>query len=123
MKLITALLACLITNGALAGTSYSLPDPVVKVTPNASGTTTIVTVGKKAYRGPSAFYYVHHCANRDTPYYHCIVIHEQHVTLTATSGAIAIVWLTVQSASTLIRSGHNYWRHTDTVLAGGLTVR
>lgn len=123
MKVITALLACLITSAAVAGTGYSLPDPSVRVTPNASGTATIVTVRKMTYRGPSAFYYVHRCADADTAYYHCIVIHEQHVTLTAPTGAVAIVWLTVQSASVLIRSGHNYWRHTDTVLAGGLTVR
>jgi trehalose utilization protein len=121
MKIIIVLLSLLFSSAALAGATYALPDPSIIVTPNWSNTTTIVTVGSTTYRGASAFYYVRECAKPDSSTYHCMIIREDHTKLTSDSGAAAFVTLTVQSASTLIRSGHNYWRQTDTVLSGSLT--
>jgi len=122
MNVNSGLLALFFSGAALAGTTYSLPDPLFRITPNGSGTTTTVAVNRATYNGPSAFYYVSKCAKADTTSYHCMVIREDHVKIVSGSGAVAFVTLIVQSASVLIRSGHHHWRQTDTVLAGSLTV-
>lgn len=121
MKIIIAGFALFFSTGVLAGTTYALPDPSIIVTPNWSYTTTIVTVKSRTYRGPSAFYYVRRCAKADTASYHCMVLREEHTKITSATGAVAFATLKVESASVLIRSGHNYWRQTDTVLSGALT--
>jgi hypothetical protein len=109
---------------AAQAATYELPDPDIPVTPNYSNTTTIVTIAGVTYRGPSQFYYVSECAKPDGPYYRCDVMSESDVVLTAQdgSGALATVNLTAQFSSTLIRSGHNYWRQGQTVLNGDLAM-
>jgi len=123
----TLLLALLAFAGAVCNTpaladTTTLPDPSVSVTPNYANTTTIVSVSGVTYRGASAFYYVSECAKPDSVRYHCNILQEDNVVLVAPDGSTVTVSLTIQSASTLITSGHNYWRHTDTVLAGSLTI-
>ncbi len=123
VKFTSLVFASFFSTGALAGTTYALPDPSIIVTPNWANTTTIVTVRSTTYRGPSAFYYVRECARPDSRSYHCMILREDHTKVTSATGAAAFVTLKVQSASILIRSGHNYWRQADTVLAGSLTFR
>lgn len=116
------LILTLIASVAMASTSYTLPDPAVTVTPNWSNTTTIVTVAGVTYRGPSHFYYVSACAKADGPRYHCNVLAETDVVLTDSTGNTAVVSLTMQDASILIISGHNYWRQSQVVLNGDLSL-
>lgn len=106
---------------AAADTTYTLPDPSIAVSPNVNNTTT-VTIDGVAYRGPAAFYYLSACPKPNTPRYHCSIIEEDGVVLTAADGSIVTVTIVDQSASSLIISGHNYWRHTDTVLDGSVTT-
>ncbi len=107
---------------ASAATFYSLPDPGVIVNPNFGNTTTIVTVAGKTYRGASNFVYFSECTKPDAVRYRCNIMTEDDVILVASDGSVARVSLTVQFASTLIVSGHNYWRNSQTVLAGELDV-
>lgn len=105
--------------------TYPLPDPAISVVPNYSNTTTIVVLNGVTYRGPSAFYYVRECDKPDGARFHCNVMQEAGVVLTAQdgSGARVVVDLVVQFASTLITSGHNWWRSTQTVLSGDVTTQ
>lgn len=116
------LIAVLCIGTANAATSYPLPDPAIAVNPNYSGTTTIVTIAGVTYRGPSQFYYVSACAKPDGPKYHCSILVESGVVLTAPDHTTVTVNLTIQSASVLITSGHNYWRSSQLVLSGEVTV-
>jgi hypothetical protein len=105
---------------AFAGTT-SLPDPAISVN-LASGYTT-VTIAGKAYRGVSQFVYFSECAKPDVPYkYRCDIVVESGVVLVAADGSAAVVNITAQFASTLITSGHNYWRQSQIVLAGDVTI-
>lgn len=117
MKKFFVLLAALgFTGVALASTTYELPNDAFSVNPNYNNTTTIVTVGATTYRGPSQFFYVGECARADGPKYHCNVMQENQVVLTAPNGSTLVVNLTVQFASVLITSGHNYWRNSQIVV-------
>lgn len=112
----------LLSVGAHAATVYPLPDADISVTPNYSNTTTIVTLAGVNYRGPSAFYYVSECTKPDSARYHCNVMSERAVLLTATdgSGAKLLVDIDAQFSSTLITSGHNYWRQSQILLSGSV---
>jgi hypothetical protein len=107
---------------AKADTVYNLPDPTVTVNPNYSGTTTIVTIGGVSYRGPSAYYYVSACATPNRVGYHCSILEEDDVTLTAPDGSTLVATIIYQAASVLIRSGHNLWRSSALVLDGTVTI-
>lgn len=122
MKMIASLIAALFATLALAGTTYQLPNPAITVNPNYSNTTTLVTIGSVTWRGPSAFYYVGECQRPDDSGYRCNILQEDNVTLTAPGHAPIAVTIAMQSASILIRSGHNYWRSSDTVLNGAVTL-
>lgn len=122
MRSILLLLAFMATT-AQAATTYNLPDPAVSVNPNYGNTTTIVTIAGVAYRGPSQFVYFSECARPDAPNaYRCNIETESNVVLTAEDGSVVVVNLTVQFASVLIRSGHNFWRPSQIVLSGDVTV-
>lgn len=121
MKNFVLLLLALVTLAAFAATTYILPDPTVTVTPNYSNTTTLVTIAKVTWKGPSAYYYVSECAKPDAAGYHCSVLQEDNVVLTSPGHMPLTVTITMQSAGVLIRSGHNYWRYTNLVLAGSVT--
>lgn len=99
----------------------SLPDPAVSVDLRTPGTT-YVTVGGVRYGGPSEFVYFSECSKPDGPRYRCDIRTETDVTLYSNTGASIVVSLTVQFASTLIISGHNWWRQSQTVLSGDLTL-
>lgn len=107
---------------AHGATSYSLPDPAVTVNPNYSNTTTIVTVAGVTYKGASQYYYVSECSQPDGARYHCNILREDNVVLKDSNGHVAVVSLTIQDASILIISGHNYWRQSVTVLSGTLSL-
>ena len=113
--------ALLVSTGAL-GATFDLPDPSITVNPNYGGNTTIVTLGGVTWRGPSAYYYVGECARPDSTGYRCNVLQEDNVPLTSPGHAPIAVSITLQEAAVLIRSGHNYWRNSDTVLAGQVTT-
>jgi hypothetical protein len=115
------LAAALAVSGAANAATYDLPDPAVYVEPNLNGTT-IVTVEGNTYRGPSAYVYVSECAKPDSFTYHCSILQETDVTLTASNGNTISVSILYQQASTLIRSGHNYWRQSRVVLDGTVTT-
>jgi hypothetical protein len=107
---------------AQAATTYDLPDPAIYASFNSSFNRTYVTVAGKSYSGTSQFYYVGECALPDTATRHCNVLEEDDVTLTATDGSTIIVTIVGQHQSVLIRSGHNYWRQSDTVTGGTVTL-
>lgn len=117
---ILALLA--FSSAAFASITYQLPDPTIFVNPNYSNTTTIVQIAGVTYRGPSQFYYVSECAKPDGPKYHCNVLAESGVVLKDANGNPITVVLTIQDASVLITSGHNYWRQSQIVLSGSVTT-
>ena len=114
------LFAGMFVAAAAQAATYKLPNPAIAVIPNYSNRTTIVTIRGVTYRGPSRFYFVRQCYKPDGPDYHCDVMAESAVVLKAQdgSGMRAIVTLTAQFSSTLIRSGHNYWRQSQIVLHG-----
>jgi hypothetical protein len=113
------LAAALAVSGAASAATYDLPDPSIYVNPNVNGTT-VVTVEGNTYRGPSAYVYVSECVKPDSPTYHCSILQETDVVLTATNGNTISVSILYQQASTLIRSGHNYYRQSQTVLDGAV---
>lgn len=115
------MLATLLASAAQA-TTYPVPDPAIFINPNYGNTTTIVTMAGVTYRGPSAFVYAGECARPDDAGYRCDILTEYSVQLTAPGHAPIGVSLTIQSANVLIRSGHNYWRHSDTLLSGSVTL-
>lgn len=122
-KLITFLLLAvmaLAAGYASAATTVNLPDPTVYVN-LASGRTTVGIAGKY-YQAPSQFVYLSPCATPDTSRYHCTVQTESNVVLTASDGTVVVATITAQFASVLITSGHNYWRNSQTVLAGSVTL-
>lgn len=132
MKKLTYALAMLLAGAAQAAT-YQLPDLAVQVTPNYGNTTTVVTIYTrdalgnlvypgKTYRGASHFYYLNECARPDDARYHCDVMQESWVVLTAADHSTATVNITAQFASVLITSGHNYWRQSQLVLSGEVYV-
>lgn len=121
MRLLLAL-ALLSAGAAQAQTVINLPDPSVNVNPNYGGTTTIVAIGGVNYRGPSQFQYFSECARPDGTRYHCNIVVETDVPLFDVAGNQITASLTIQSSSTLITSGHNYWRHSDLVLTGEVTI-
>ena len=106
---------------ASAATLIDLPDPNVSVDLRFTGTT-YVTVGGVRYGGPSAFVYVSECAKPDGPRYRCNIEQETGVTLYAADNTSIMVDLTVQFASTLITSGRNWWKPSQTVLDGTVTT-
>lgn len=106
----------------LAPQSYTLPDPNIFVSPNYSNTTTIVTMGGRTYRGPSHFFYVSECSKPDSATWHCDVLSEVGVVLTAPDHSMITVNMTIQSSGVLIRSGHNYWRYAQLLLSGDVTI-
>jgi hypothetical protein len=107
----------LAASGIASAATYDLPDPAIYVNPNVNGTT-VVTVEGNTYRGPSAYVYVSECVKPDSPTYHCSILQETDVVLTATNGNTISVSILYQQASVLIRSGHNYWRQSQIVLDG-----
>lgn len=107
---------------AFAGTTYDLPNPAITVNPNYSNNTTIVTMGATSWRGPSAYYYIGECVRPDDAGYHCNILQEDNVTLTSPGHDPISVTITLQSASILHRSGHNYWSSIDTLLDGSVTL-
>lgn len=115
------LAAAVMAHTAHADITYQLPDPAIRVTPNWSYTTTIVTMGDTTWRGPSHFYYVGECLRPDGPGYHCNLLQEDNVTLTADGHDPISVSLGIQSYGILIRSGHNFWRNADILLNGSVT--
>jgi len=120
-KLIT--IGMLLMSGVVAAATYSLPDPSIAVTPNTINNYTYVTVGGVQYSGPSAYYYVSECVKADVPFkYRCDVMQEDEVVLTSSTGATITATIIYQQASTLITSGHNYWRSSQVVLAGSVTT-
>lgn len=126
MKRHTLIVVLALSIIAWVSTSHSatldVPNPAITVNPNYSNTTTIVTMGTTSFRGPSRFFYVGECQKPDSASYRCDVVEEDQVVLTAPSGQTMVVSLVVQSSAVLIRSGHNYWRHTDTVLSGTVSL-
>lgn len=109
-----------------AGTVFTLPDSRVSVTPNYSGNTTIVSVAGVSYRGPSQFVYLSECVKPDSATYRCDIKTESNVVLVATDGSTVVVNLTVQFASTFSStstSGRSYWRSSQIVLSGDVTVQ
>lgn len=119
MKII-ALLAALVSSSAFASTTYSLPDPAVSV--NLMSGRTTVTIAGVSYQAPSQFVYFSECVKPDSTYYRCNINTENDVVLVASDGSTAVVNITAQFSSTLIRSGHNWWRQSQIVLAGDVTV-
>lgn len=128
MKKIIVLLGLLVSAAGFAGTA-NLPDPDVVV--NVASGATVATfytrdangniLTAKSYRATSQFVYFGECAKPDAVRYRCDIDQESNVVLVAPDGSTAIANLTVQFASTLIVSGHNYWRQSETVLAGDVT--
>lgn len=116
------LLSAVLAPRCFASTTFVLPNPAITVTPNYSNITTIVTIGTVTWKGPSAFYYVSECTKPDSTVYHCNVLEEDGVTLTAPGHDPMSVSLQYQDAAILIRSGHNYWRQSDTLLNGTVTL-
>lgn len=115
--------ACILWAGyANAAASYPLPDPGIQVNPNYGGNTTIVTIAGVTYRGASHFYYLHECDKPDSARYHCSVMGESWVVLTALDHSTVTVNIIAQFASVLITSGHNYWRQSQLVLSGDVYV-
>lgn len=98
-----------------------LPDPSITVNLRYPGTT-YVTVDGMQYVGASQFVYFSECAKPDGPRYHCNINVETDVPLYSATGASIVVSITAQFASTLITSGHNWWRQTQTVLDGSVTT-
>jgi hypothetical protein len=121
MKTILKLLLAGAAVAVQAGTTYTLPDPAVPVTVNETYNTISATLGSTYYSATSAFYYVSECAKPDSPTYHCNILAEDNLILNA-SGNTVVISLVIQSQSVLIRSGHNYWRHSNTILSGTLTT-
>lgn len=116
------LLPLIAASGLVNAATYDLPDPAVTVTISAAFNTTSVTVAGKSYRGTSQFYYVSECPGIvDTYAKHCNILEEDDVVLTAADGSTVTVTIVDQSLTVLIRSGHNYYRHSDTLLSGELT--
>lgn len=113
------LLACI---GTVNAATYPLPSPEIFVNPNYSNTTTIVQIAGVTYRGASHFYYLSECARPDDARYHCDVLQESWVVLTAADHSTVTVNITAQFASVLITSGHNYWRQSQLVLSGEVWV-
>ena len=107
---------------AQAETVYDLPDPAVTVRLNFLYNTTSVTIDGVSYTGPSQFYYLSECALPDTFYRHCNILEEDNVVLTAADGSTVTATVIDQSLRTLIRSGHNYWRSSETVIGGTVTT-
>lgn len=124
MKILMSIAILLASAMAQASTVYHLPYTDVFVTPNWNNTTTVVTVQGVTYRGPSAYYYVSECFKADGASYHCDVRQEDNVVLTAdgNTGQFITVSLRITSTSVLIRSGHNYWRHSDFITDGTVTI-
>jgi hypothetical protein len=130
------LIGCLIlcASAICNATTINLPDPAVAV--NLANNVTTVTVyqlddlgariydgSAKTYRGASQFVYFSECVKPDSTYYHCNINTESDVVLVASDGSTAVVNITAQFSSTLIRSGHNWWRQSKIVLAGDVTVQ
>ena len=109
-----------IANVALAADT-TLPDPAVTLSFSQTYGT-IMQTGGTAYSGPYALVLTGAtCAKPDSPTYHC-TIRAEDVMLYDNLGNTAHLNVTVQVASFLIRSGHNYWRTNTTVLAGTATT-
>lgn len=120
---ILALIAGLALTGAADAATINLPDEAVFVNPNYGNTTTIVVVNGVTYKGASNFVYFSECAKPDGPRYHCN-IEVESVVLVSPNGNVAVVeGLAVQFAGTLIISGHNYWRDSQIVLSGQVTIQ
>lgn len=113
-------LLLLLSSVAQAATT-PLPDPAITVDLRTPGTT-YVTVGGVTYRGASEFVYFSECSKPDGPRWHCNINVETDVTLYSNTGASIVVSITAQFASTLITSGHNYYRQSQVVLSGEVTV-
>lgn len=132
MKFVTLALLALIASPAFAQTINNLPSPSWSITPNYGNTQTIATrytkdaqgnvIDAKTYRGNSQFIYFGECSKPDGATYHCDILVETSVVLVASDGSTAVINLTIQSSSVLIRSGHNYWRHSDIVTSGDVTT-
>lgn len=112
----------LLATAAQASSVFQLPDAAISVIPNYNNNTTIVAIEGVIYRGPSNYYYKSECAKPDGPRYHCNIMEEVGVVLTAEDHSQVVVNLTVQFASTLIISGHNYWRYSAGILAGDVEI-
>lgn len=117
------LMVCL-AHAAHAATAYELPDPAVGVSlvPTQIAGTTTITVGGKTYTGASAFYYVSECVKPDSTRYHCSVLQEDNVTLAATDGSTITATLRIEKGTTLVTSGHNYWKPFARLLGGEVLV-
>lgn len=115
------LLPLIAASGLVNAATYDLPDPAVTVAISAAFNTTSVTVAGKSYRGTSQFYYLSECAVPDTYARRCNIQEEDDVVLTATDGSTITVTVVDQHLAVLIRSGHNYFRTSDTLLSGELT--
>lgn len=124
MKLISYLVlaVCVLWAGYANAATYQLPDPAIQVNPNYSNTTTIVTIAGVTYRGASHFYYLHECDKPDSARYHCDVMQESWVVLTALDHSTVTVNIIAQFAAVLTVSGHQYWRPSQLVLSGDVYV-
>lgn len=120
MKTMFAVLALAAASVASAGT-INLPDPSVYT--NFANNTTLIGIAGKYYRAPSQFVYFSECAKPDGARYHCNISVENDVVAVAGDGSTVTVNVTVQFASTLIVSGHNYWRQSQILLSGDVTVQ
>ncbi len=118
MKTILAF-ALLAAGTAFAGT-ISLPDPSVYV--NLVSNRTTVGIAGVYYQAPSQFVYFSECAKPDGLHYHCNIMVETGVVLYSNTGASVVANITAQFSSTLITSGHNWWRQSQVVLAGDVTT-
>jgi hypothetical protein len=115
------LLLALFTSVAQAGT-IALPDPSVYVDLRSNRTT--VGVDGVYYQAPSQFVYVSECPKPDGPRYHCNIVTEDTLVLTATDGSGTTIVVSIQAAvgSTLHISGHNYWSPFQTLISGSVTT-
>ena len=116
MKLLLTL--ALLAAGYAAAATYELPADSIYV--NLASNRTTVGLNGTYYQAPSQFAYVSECAKPDGTGYHCNIETETDVLLYATdgSGHSIRVTITAQFASTLIRSGHNWWRPSQVLLNG-----
>ena len=98
-----------------------LPDANVTVTHDAYYQTVYVTVEGVRYAGPYAGYtnviVLHNVYGN-----HEYVYHYDNMVLTSADGATLLLTADIDYRSVLIRSGHNYYRVSWTVLNGIVTV-
>lgn len=103
---------------------YELPNTAVGVglIPTQIASTTTIAVGGKSYSGASTFYYVSECVKPDSVHYHCSVLQEDNVILVAKDGSTITATLRVEKGTTLVTSGHNYWKPFARLIGGEVQV-